>query len=72
MVHQGSFETEGKVLESLPNTLFRVELSDGKIILCHLSGKMRMHFIKILPGDKVRVEMTPYDETKGRITFRLK
>lgn len=72
MVHQGSFETEGKVLESLPNTLFRVELSDKKIILCHLSGKMRMHFIKILPGDRVRIEMTPYDETKGRITFRLK
>lgn len=71
MVHQGSFEVEGKVLESLPNTLFRVELGDGKVIICHLSGKMRMHFIKILPGDKVRVEMTPYDETKGRITFRL-
>lgn len=72
MVHQGSFETEGKVLESLPNTLFRVELNDGRIILCHLSGKMRMHFIKILPGDRVRIEMTPYDELKGRITFRLK
>lgn len=72
MTHQGSFEVEGKVLESLPNTLFRVELSDGKLILCHLSGKMRMHFIKILPGDRVRVEMTPYDESKGRITFRLK
>ena len=72
MAHQGSFEVEGKVLESLPNTLFRVELADGKVILCHLSGKMRMHFIKILPGDKVRVEMTPYDELKGRITFRLK
>jgi len=72
MVHQGSFEVEGKVLESLPNTLFRVELPDGKIIICHLSGKMRMNFIKILPGDRVRVEMTPYDDTKGRITFRLK
>lgn len=72
MAHQGSFETEGKVLESLPNTLFRVELADGKIIICHLSGKMRMHFIKILPGDRVRIEMTPYDEGKGRITFRLK
>ena len=72
MAHQGSFEIEGKVLESLPNTLFRVELGDGKVILCHLSGKMRMHFIKILPGDRVRVEMTPYDESKGRITFRLK
>ncbi len=72
MVHQGSFEVEGKVLESLPNTLFRVQLPDGRIIICHLSGKMRMHFIKILPGDKVRIEMTPYDELKGRITFRLK
>ena len=72
MAHQGSIEVEGKVLESLPNTLFRVELPDGKIILCHLSGKMRMHFIKILPGDKVRIEMTPYDQEKGRITFRLK
>lgn len=72
MAHQGSIEVEGKVLESLPNTLFRVELFDGKIILCHLSGKMRMHFIKILPGDKVRVEMTPYDDSKGRITFRIK
>lgn len=72
MAHQGSIEVEGKVLESLPNTLFRVELPDGKVILCHLSGKMRMHFIKILPGDRVRLEMTPYDESKGRITFRLK
>lgn len=72
MAHQGSIEVEGKVLESLPNTLFRVELFDGKIILCHLSGKMRMNFIKILPGDKVRVEMTPYDDSKGRITFRIK
>ena len=72
MVHQGSFEVEGKVLESLPNTLFRVQLPDGRIIICHLSGKMRVHFIKILPGDKVRIEMTPYDELKGRITFRLK
>jgi translation initiation factor IF-1 len=71
MAHQGSFEVEGIVKESLPNTLFRVELSDGNIVLCHLSGKMRMHFIKILPGDRVRVEMTPYDKTKGRITFRL-
>ncbi|MBI2195679.1 MAG: translation initiation factor IF-1 [Candidatus Levybacteria bacterium] len=70
MVHQGSFEVEGVVKESLPNTLFRVELSDGNIVLCHLSGKMRVNFIKILPGDKVRIEMTPYDKTKGRITYR--
>jgi translation initiation factor IF-1 len=72
MAHQGSFEVEGIVKESLPNTLFRVELPDGNVVLCHLSGKMRMHFIKILPGDKVRVEMTPYDKTKGRITYRIK
>lgn len=72
MAHQGSFEVEGVVAEALPNTLFKVNLPDGSEILCHLSGKMRMHFIKILPGDKVRVEMTPYDKTKGRITFRLR
>ena len=70
MAHQGSFEVEGVVTESLPNTLFRVELTDGNIILCHLAGKMRMHFIKILPGDRVRVEMTEYDKTKGRIVYR--
>lgn len=71
MAHQGSEEVEGIVLESLPNTLFRVKIPDGSVVLCHLSGKMRLHFIKILPGDKVRVEMTPYDKEKGRITFRL-
>lgn len=70
MAHQGSIEKSGIVKESLPNTLFRVELEDGSVILCHLSGKMRMHFIKILPGDRVRVEMTEYDKTKGRITYR--
>jgi translation initiation factor IF-1 len=70
MVHQGSFEVEGVVKESLPNTLFRVELPNGSIILCHLSGRMRKNFIKILPGDKVKVEMTPYDKDKGRITYR--
>lgn len=70
MAHQGSVELDGVVKESLPNTLFRVELPGGHIVLCHLSGKMRMHFIKILPGDKVRVEVTPYDKTKGRIVFR--
>lgn len=72
MAHQGSIEIEGVVRESLPNTLFRVELDNGSIVLCHLSGKMRMHFIKILPGDKVRVEMTPYDKEKGRIVYRIK
>jgi len=72
MAHQGSIEIEGIVKESLPNTLFRVELDNGSLVLCHLSGKMRMHFIKILPGDRVRVEMTPYDKTKGRIVYRIK
>ena len=72
MAHQGSVEVEGVVRESLPNTLFRVELENGNIVLCHLSGKMRMNFIKILPGDRVRVEMTPYDKTKGRIVYRIK
>lgn len=72
MAHQGSIELDGVVKESLPNTLFRVELENGSIVLCHLSGKMRMNFIKILPGDKVRVEMTPYDKTKGRIIYRGK
>ncbi len=60
------------VLENLPSTIFRVKLDDGREILAHLSGKMRLHFIKVLPGDRVRVEMTPYDETKGRIVHRLK
>lgn len=72
MAHQGSVEKSGVVKESLPNTLFRVELEDGALVLCHLSGKMRMHFIKILPGDKVLIEMTPYDKEKGRIIRRFK
>lgn len=72
MTHQGSFEIDGTVLEALPNTLFRVQIEDGRVVLCHISGKMRMNFIKILPGDKVKMEMTPYDATKGRITYRFK
>lgn len=72
MTHQGAIEVEGEVLEALPNTLFRVELSDKRLILCHLSGKMRINFIKILPGDKVKVEISPYDQTKGRIIYRFK
>lgn len=72
MAHQGTTEVIGKVMESLPNTLFRVKLNDGKVILCHLSGKMRINHIKIMPGDQVKVEMTPYDPSKGRIIFRLK
>lgn len=70
MAHQGSYEVEGIVKESLPNTLFRVELHDGSVVLCHLAGKMRLNFVRILPGDKVRVEMTEYDKTKGRIVYR--
>ena len=72
MAHQGSFEKDGVVREALPNTLFRVELEEGMVVLCHLSGKMRMNFIKILPGDRVKIEMTPYDQTKGRIVRRFK
>ncbi len=63
-------EVEGTILEALPNATFKVELENGHIVLAHISGKMRMHYIKILPGDKVTVEMTPYDLTKGRITYR--
>ena len=63
---------EGVVTENLPNTFFRVTLDDGRVILAHLSGKMRLYYIKVLPGDRVRVEMTPYDETRGRIVHRLK
>lgn len=72
MAHQGNIEVEGEVVESLPNTLFRVKLPNGRIVLCHLSGKMRLHYIKIMPGDKVKLEMTPYDATKGRIVYRLR
>lgn len=71
MVHQGTNEVIGKVVEALPNTMFRVKLDDGRIILCHLSGRMRMNYIRIMPGDRVRLEMTPYDPNKGRIIFRL-
>jgi translation initiation factor IF-1 len=65
-------ELTGTVLEPLPNAMFRVELENGHVILAHISGKMRMHYIKILPGDTVKVEMTPYDLTKGRIVYRGK
>ena len=65
-------EMRGEVVEALPNTMFRVKLETGHIILAHLSGKMRMNYIRILPGDKVSVEMSPYDLTKGRITYRHK
>ena len=65
-------EIEGKILESMPNAMFRVELENGHEILAHISGKIRKNFIRILPGDRVKVEMTPYDLSRGRITFRLK
>ena len=72
MVKQLSIEQEGIVVEALGNAMFRVELQNGHTIICHISGKMRMHYIKILPGDKVQVEMSPYDLTKGRINYRYK
>ena len=65
-------EMEGAVIEPLPNAMFRVQLDNGHTILAHISGKMRMHFIKILPGDRVKVEISPYDLSRGRITFRAK
>lgn len=72
MAKSGVIEVEGVVKEALPNTQFKVELENGHVILAHSSGKMRMHFIRILPGDKVKVELSPYDLTKGRITYRYK
>jgi translation initiation factor IF-1 len=64
-------EIEGKVVDTLPNAMFKVELENGAVILAHVSGKIRKNFIRILPGDRVRVEMSPYDLTKGRITYRF-
>jgi len=72
MAKQPSIEQDGLIKEALSNAMFRVELENGHIITAHISGKMRMHYIKILPGDKVRVEMSPYDLTKGRISYRYK
>ena len=72
MPKEEAIEVEGIVTESLPNAMFRVELDAGHKILAHVSGKIRMHFIRILPGDKVKVELSPYDLTRGRITFRCK
>ena len=72
MAKQPSIEQDGVITEALSNAMFRVELENGHIITAHISGKMRMHYIKILPGDKVRVDMSPYDLTKGSITFRYK
>ncbi|MFC5713816.1 translation initiation factor IF-1 [Thalassorhabdus alkalitolerans] len=72
MAKDDVIEMEGTVLEPLPNAMFRVELENGHKILAHVSGKIRMHFIRILPGDKVTVEISPYDLTRGRITYRYK
>ncbi len=72
MAKQPSIQQDGVITEALSNAMFRVELQNGHVITAHISGKMRMHYIRILPGDKVKVEMSPYDLSKGRITFRYK
>ena len=72
MAKDNVIEIEGKVKETMPNAMFKVEIENGHEILAHVSGKIRMHYIKILPGDRVTVEMSPYDLTKGRITYRFK
>jgi translation initiation factor IF-1 len=72
MAKEETIQMQGEIVETLPNAMFRVKLENGHIVLGHISGKMRMHYIRILPGDKVTVELTPYDLTKARITFRAK
>ncbi|HKJ18305.1 MAG TPA: translation initiation factor IF-1 [Xanthomonadales bacterium] len=72
MAKEDVIEMDGVVLETLPNTMFRVELENGHVVTAHISGRMRKHYIRILTGDKVKVELTPYDLTKGRITYRTK
>ena len=72
MAKEENFEFEGEVLDTLPNTMFRVKLDNGHIVTAHISGKMRKNYIRILTGDKVKVEMTPYDLSKGRITYRAR
>ena len=72
MAKEEPIQVEGRVIEALPNAMFRVELENGHRLLAHVAGKMRMHFIRILPGDKVTVEMSPYDLSRGRITFRIR
>ncbi len=72
MSKQDAIEVEGTIVEALPNAMFQVKLENGHVILAHISGKIRMNFIKILPGDKVTVELTPYDLNRGRITYRFK
>ncbi|MAR43591.1 MAG: translation initiation factor IF-1 [Flavobacteriaceae bacterium] len=71
MPKQEAIEQEGKIIEALSNAMFRVELENGHVVTAHISGKMRLHYIKLLPGDKVKLEMSPYDLTKARITFRF-
>jgi len=72
MPKKEALEVEGTVVEALPNAMFRVELPNGHFVLAHISGKIRMHYIRVLPGDKVLIELSPYDLTRGRITYRLK
>ena len=72
MAKEETIQVEGKVIEPLPNAMFKVELDNGHKVLAHVSGKMRMHFIKILPGDRVTLELSPYDLTRGRIVYRYK
>ena len=72
MSKQDVIEVEGRVVEKLPNAMFQVELENGHVVLAHVSGKIRMNFIRIVPGDKVTIELTPYDLTRGRITYRFK
>lgn len=72
MVKERTIQVEGIVVEPLPNAMFRVKLDNGHVILAHVCGRMRMHFVRILPGDRVKVELTPYDPNRGRITWRYK
>jgi translation initiation factor IF-1 len=72
MAKKEAIEVEGTVIEALPNAMFRVQLPNGHEVLAHISGKIRMHYIRVLPGDKVLIELSPYDLTRGRITYRLK
>lgn len=72
MTKEEAIEVEGKVVEALPNAMFRVKLDNGHVVLAHISGKIRMHFIRILPGDRVKIELSPYDLNRGRIVYRQK
>ena len=72
MAKEDLIEADGVIKETLPNAMFKVELSNGHVVLAHVSGKMRMHFIRIIPGDKVKLELSPYDLNRGRITYRVK